>query len=1076
MYRLRRRDLAAVVTATIAITTGAALLGASTVPAGAGTDPSAGTAPTVSADALPTWQVDGVVWSMATVGTTVYAAGRFTKARPPGAKAGDPREVARTNILAFDLVTGELDTSFVHTLNGQGLRVVASPDGKRVYVGGEFTAVDGQTRNRVAAFDTATGALDPAFKPSLSNKVMAIAATADTVYLGGNFFASNGATRTRLTAVRASDGANVDAWKPVADDEVMAMALAPGGARVVIGGKFQQLNGTAKVGVGAVDAATGALAPWSSRPVPTRKDPKTATSWVTDLVVSGDTVYGSANGEGQHWYDGRFAAKAATGDLVWLDNCYGATYGMFVQDKAVYSVSHAHDCSSLGAFTETSPQTWHRALAETTEATGVDRSLPGTSGNYRQQPTPSLLHWYPTLSPGEVSGQGQAAWAITGNDAYVAMGGEFPSVNGKGQQGLVRFAVRDKAANRSGPQDLGTPVATALPGRVRVAWKPAWDMDDRELKYEVYRDGGATPIAVLDRASTFWDRADVAYFDTAAGSHTYKVKVRDAFGNAVTSAASNAAAPAAGSAGGYAAEVTADGASGLWRLGEGSGAVRDQAGGADLALGTGVVRGQTGAIKNDGDRATAFAGTSAGTAASPAGYAPANLTVEAWVKTTSKTGGKIVGFGDKNTTASGTADRHLYLTNDGRVVFGAAPGGVKTAVQSATGLNNGQWHHVAGTLDGSGMKLYVDGKQAAANTAVKAGLHYKGYWRVGGDTLTGWPSAPTSAYLNGTIDEVAVYPKALTAAQIARHRGVGTGAVAANKAPVAAFTASCDRLDCAFDAAASADADGTVASYAWDFGDGRTGTGAKPAHAYTEAGTYQVRLTVTDDRGATAQTVRTVRATSPTLAVDGFDRAVSAGFGTAPTGGAWTATGTAGALSVAGGAGRIALAAAKDGAGAYLNSVAAPDADLAFQVATDKEGTGNGVYVWAAGRRVSGAGEYRARVRLLPAGKVALQLSRFDAAGAETAIAPEQTLDGVAYTPGTPLNLRVQVAGAAPTTLKAKAWTGTEPAGWQATATDSTAGLQTEGSVGVRTYLAGNATGVPVTVTVDDVKATRVAG
>ena len=49
----------------------------------------------------------------------------------------------------------------------------------------------------------------------------------------------------------------------------------------------------------------------------------------------------------------------------------------------------------------------------------------------------------------------------------------------------------------------------------------------------------------------------------------------------------------------------------------------------------------------------------------------------------------------------------------------------------------------------------------------------------------------------------------------------------------------------------SSDPDGTVASYAWDFGDGSTGTGATPTHTYAAAGTFTVSLTVTDDGGCT---------------------------------------------------------------------------------------------------------------------------------------------------------------------------------------------------------------------------------
>ncbi|WP_119462357.1 PKD domain-containing protein [Rhodospirillaceae bacterium SYSU D60014] len=52
-----------------------------------------------------------------------------------------------------------------------------------------------------------------------------------------------------------------------------------------------------------------------------------------------------------------------------------------------------------------------------------------------------------------------------------------------------------------------------------------------------------------------------------------------------------------------------------------------------------------------------------------------------------------------------------------------------------------------------------------------------------------------------------------------------------------------------FDATASEDPDGKIARYAWDFGDGATGEGARTAHVYRKAGHYRVSLTVTDDSG-----------------------------------------------------------------------------------------------------------------------------------------------------------------------------------------------------------------------------------
>ncbi len=58
--------------------------------------------------------------------------------------------------------------------------------------------------------------------------------------------------------------------------------------------------------------------------------------------------------------------------------------------------------------------------------------------------------------------------------------------------------------------------------------------------------------------------------------------------------------------------------------------------------------------------------------------------------------------------------------------------------------------------------------------------------------------------------------------------------------------------DISFDASASRDPDGTIAQYAWDFGDGSAGAGKTVTHNYKTYGTFAVKLTVTDNRGATA--------------------------------------------------------------------------------------------------------------------------------------------------------------------------------------------------------------------------------
>src|SRR3954466_16229914 len=123
---------------------------------------------TVTADALPTAQINGVVWSQVVVGDTVYAAGKFTRVRPAGAAAGTS-ETVRNNLLAYDIRTGALVTSFAPDLNGQALVVTASPDGSRIYVGGDFEVANGKPRYHIAAYSTATGALLDDFQPAVGS-------------------------------------------------------------------------------------------------------------------------------------------------------------------------------------------------------------------------------------------------------------------------------------------------------------------------------------------------------------------------------------------------------------------------------------------------------------------------------------------------------------------------------------------------------------------------------------------------------------------------------------------------------------------------------------------------------------------------------------------------------------------------------------------------------------------------------------------------------------------------------------------------------------------------------------------
>lgn len=84
---------------------------------------------------------------------------------------------------------------------------------------------------------------------------------------------------------------------------------------------------------------------------------------------------------------------------------------------------------------------------------------------------------------------------------------------------------------------------------------------------------------------------------------------------------------------------------------------------------------------------------------------------------------------------------------------------------------------------------------------------------------------------------------------------------------MASFAFSCSGLTCSFDGSASTDADGTINSYAWTFGDGTSGSGETVSKTYASGGTRTVTLTVTDNAGATGSQSRSVTTTAPSTGI-----------------------------------------------------------------------------------------------------------------------------------------------------------------------------------------------------------------
>ena len=793
--------LRTLLTAVVAVTALVGGLVLSAPPARADTAPdSVGTPKTVAADALPTTQINGVVWSQVIVGNTVFVGGEFTRARPAGAAAGTS-EVVRNNLLAYDLSTGVLTASFNPNVNGTVRSLVASPDGSRLYLGGTFTQVGGVTRYRVAAISTATGALVTSWAPQVNARVTTLGMTASTVYVGGIFSSANGVAREGLAAFATSNGA-LKAWTGTpTGGGINALTVSPDGTKVIVGGSFTAYNGSSDPGYGmaATDAVTGASLTWKVNSLVRNGGPQAS---ILSLTSSAEGVFGTGYvfGTGGN-LEGTFRASWEDGTLIWLEDCHGDTYSAVPVHDVVYTTGHPHYCGNIGGFPQANPWTYHRTLTFGMQATGTITADPLGYYNFAGTPRPSLLTFYPDINTGTYTGQGQGPWNVAANDDYVLYGGEFTIVNNKKQQGLVRFASTAIAPNKEGPRltgaDFVPSVASFVAGSARLSWPANYDRDNEKLSYEVLRDG--VVVKTLVAASSDWNRPTISWTDTGltnGASYSYRLRVTDPLGNSKTGNSVAVTVAADGSLSSYAAAVLADSATSYWPLGETSGtAAFDWATGFDAIVQAGVTRGVPGAVIGHSGTASRFDGSATGYAVTDTAQPSTDtFSVEAWVKTTSTTGGKIVGFGDSRTGTSSSYDRHVYMDGSGKIWFGVYPGGVRT-VNSSTSYNDGPWHQVVATLGSAGMALYVDGKRIAQRADVTSAQGYSGYWRIGGDNIGGWPNQPSTAFIAADIDEVSVYPASLSLAQVIAHYEASGRTSSAPAAPTDAYGKSVYNAD-----------------------------------------------------------------------------------------------------------------------------------------------------------------------------------------------------------------------------------------------------------------------------------------
>lgn len=229
----------------------------------------------------------------------------------------------------------------------------------------------------------------------------------------------------------------------------------------------------------------------------------------------------------------------------------------------------------------------------------------------------------------------------------------------------------------------------------------------------------------------------------------------------------------------YSSEVLADTPAGYWRLGEASGTSAADASGSarhGTYVGTPTL-GVASVLASDAANTAVVLNGSTQRVTVPASggaFGAASFTIEAWIKTsTTNKYSAILDRDDGNTQRAWqfrieqTTGKLQFL----RVMDGAGTVSVVSVISSAV-VADGMVHHVAATYDGTTIRVYVDGVESGSAAAAGGIRSAPGYGLTIG--RSGSSSSNGETDFNGTVDEVAYYGAALSAARIAAHYTAGS--------------------------------------------------------------------------------------------------------------------------------------------------------------------------------------------------------------------------------------------------------------------------------------------------------------
>ena len=291
------------------------------------------------------------------------------------------------------------------------------------------------------------------------------------------------------------------------------------------------------------------------------------------------------------------------------------------------------------------------------------------------------------------------------------------------------------------------------------------------------------------------------------------------------------------------AQVPTPGLIAAYSFNEGSGtAVLDSSGNSN----TGVISGASWINQGRFGKALSFDGVNDWVTINdaPSLDLTTGMTLEAWIYPTTSSGVRDVLIKEGASVdiynlyarnGRGRSESNIYIGGSNRTAEGAA-------------LKANVWTHLAGTYDGSMLRLYINGVDVAHQAQTGLIATSSAPLRIGGNSIWG-------EYFKGRIDEVRLYNRALTLEEIQTDMNTPIPPPPPpTPPPAAAFSATPLSGPAPLTATFSDASSGSITSWAWTFGDSGTSTAQNPSHIYAAAGSYTVGLTVTGAGGSNTAT------------------------------------------------------------------------------------------------------------------------------------------------------------------------------------------------------------------------------